>query len=146
MVRAFDGDANGDGISNGLAFLLGASGPGVNALNKLPVPDRKLRWSQAHLPDAARQRPRHATLSLEHSNTLATGSWTTLAVPDSLNTVGDVVFTITGTNPLNVTATIPVSKAAGWQTLRPRQRRAIGSRADRTPRAHGRVARLSAAT
>jgi hypothetical protein len=31
--------------------------------------------------------------------------------------VGDVVFTITGTNPLNATATIPVSKADGTGKL-----------------------------
>jgi hypothetical protein len=34
---AFGDDANGDGISNGLAFLLGASGPNANALDLLPT-------------------------------------------------------------------------------------------------------------
>jgi hypothetical protein len=53
-----------------------------------------------------------ASLALEHGNTLAPGSWITLAIPSSSTTVGDVVFTITGTNPLNVTASIPASKAA----------------------------------
>ncbi|MEY3896625.1 MAG: hypothetical protein RLZZ214_2145, partial [Verrucomicrobiota bacterium] len=33
----FDADANGDGVKNGLAWILGASGPGVSALDKLPV-------------------------------------------------------------------------------------------------------------
>jgi fibronectin-binding autotransporter adhesin len=109
----FDSDANGDGVSNGLAFLLGASGPNVSALGKLPAVTESaggLVLSFQMLDSTARG---GATLAIEHSNTLATGSWTTVAVPDSSTTVGDVVFTVTGTGPLNVTATIPVSKAAG---------------------------------
>ena len=33
---AFDADANGDGVKNGLAFLLGAANPNANALGLLP--------------------------------------------------------------------------------------------------------------
>ena len=33
----FDGDSNGDGVDNGLAFLLGAANPSENAIDKLPV-------------------------------------------------------------------------------------------------------------
>jgi autotransporter-associated beta strand protein len=113
----FDADANGDGVSNGLAFLLGASGPGVNALNKLPTATQNagaLVMIFQMLPASARGT---AGLSLEYSNTLNTGSWTPVAVPDTSSTVGDVVFTITGTNPLNATATIPVSKADGTGKL-----------------------------
>jgi hypothetical protein len=54
---------------------------------------------------------------LEHSNTLANGTWTSVTVPQTSGTVDDVVFTVTGTNPLNVTATIPVSKAGGTGKL-----------------------------
>jgi len=50
---------------------------------------------------------------LEYGNTLANGSSTTVQVPDTSGTVGDIVFTITGTNPLIVTTTIPASKGAG---------------------------------
>ena len=33
----FDGDANGDGVQDGLAFLLGAATPGTNATGLLPT-------------------------------------------------------------------------------------------------------------
>jgi autotransporter-associated beta strand protein len=108
----FDGDANGDGVDNGLAFLLGAAGPNVNALGKLPAPTESaggLNLAFQMLPSTTRG---GATLAIEHGNGLANGSWTTVAVPDTSGTVGDVIFTITGTNPLNVIATIPASKAA----------------------------------
>lgn len=54
-----------------------------------------------------------ATLSVEHSNDLGIGDpWEAAAVPGSSSTVNDVVFAITGSGTLDVTATIPVSKAA----------------------------------
>jgi autotransporter-associated beta strand protein len=109
----FNGDANGDGISNGLAFLLGASGPHVGALDKLPVSTQSagaLVLTFQMLDDTANG---NATLAIEYSNSLAGGSWSTVQVPYSSSTVGDIEFNVTGTGPLNVTATIPVGKAAG---------------------------------
>jgi autotransporter-associated beta strand protein len=109
----FGGDANGDGISNGLAFLLGASGPNVNALAKLPTVTETasgLVLTFQMLDSASRGT---ASLNVEHSSDLGiTDPWTTVAVPDTSDTVGDVVFSITGTGTLDVTATIPASKAA----------------------------------
>ncbi len=32
----FNDDANGDGVKNGLAFLLGAANPSENAISRLP--------------------------------------------------------------------------------------------------------------
>ncbi len=108
----FDGDENGDGVSNGLAFLLGAADPDVSALDKLPTVTESaggLVLNFQMLDDTARG---GATLAIEHSSDLGIGdSWTTVAVPDASGTVDDVVFTISGTGPLNVTATIPVGKA-----------------------------------
>jgi len=109
----FDGDANGDGVSNGLAFLLGAGGPNDNALGLLPTVTESaggLVLTFQMLDATARGA---ATLSIEHSNSLAIGSWTTVAVPDSSSTVDDVVFTVSGSGPLDVTATIPATKADG---------------------------------
>ncbi len=109
---AFDGDANGDGVSNGLAFLLGATGPNVSALGKLPQATESaggLVLTFQMLDDTANG---NASLAIDYSNTLADGSWTTVQVPYTSGTVDDVVFTVTGTGPLNVTATIPVSKAS----------------------------------
>ncbi len=110
---AFGDDANGDGVGNGLAFLLGAANPNVSALDKLPTVTESaggLVLTFQMLSDTANG---DATLAIEHSNTLANGSWTAVQVPYSSGTVGDIGFNITGTGPLNVTATIPVSKAAG---------------------------------
>ena len=64
----FDGDANGDGVVNGLAWILGAANPAANALGKLPtagqrrlVPDAGLRAGEPVLAGealrAVRQRP-----------------------------------------------------------------------------------------
>ncbi len=110
---AFGDDANGDGVSNGLAFLLGAANPNVSALDKLPTVTQSaggLVLTFQMLNDTANG---DATLAIEHSNTLANGSWTAVQVPYSSGTLGDIGFNITGTGPLDVTATIPVGKAAG---------------------------------
>ena len=111
-AAAFADDANGDGMDNGLAFLLGADNPNDRALGLLPTVTENtggLVLTFQMLASAARG---DASVHLEFGNTLAPGSWTTLAVPDMSSTVDGVVFTITGTGPLNVTATIPASKAA----------------------------------
>lgn len=109
---AFDADANGDGVTNGLAFLLGAANSNVSALDKLPAVTETaggLVLAFQMLDDTANG---DATLAIEYSNSLAEGSWTAVQVPYSSGTVGDIGFNITGTVPLNVTATIPVGKAA----------------------------------
>jgi hypothetical protein len=109
----FDADTNGDGVKNGLAFLLGASGPNANALSKLPTVTESgggLVMTFDMLNAASRGT---ATLSIEHSSDLGIGdAWEAAAVPDVDNTVNDVVFDIEGSGPLDVQATIPVSKAA----------------------------------
>ncbi len=111
---AFGDDANGDGVSNGLAFLLGAANPNVSALDKLPTVTETaggLVLTFDMLDSASRGT---ATLSVEHSSDLGIGdAWEAALVPDVDNTVNDVVFDIEGSGPLDVTATIPVGKAAG---------------------------------
>ena len=113
----FDGDANGDGVSNGLAFLLGAPHPNAPALALLPTVTGDasgLVLTFEMLNAAARG---GATLSVEHSSDLGIGDlWTTVAVPDATGgPTGGVTFTITGSNPLEVTATISASQAASGQ-------------------------------
>ena len=111
----FGADANGDGVSNGLAFLLGAANPSANALDLLPKVDETdgnlvLTFSIRNL--ANRGAP---TLNLEHSSDLGlTDAWEIALVPDTSSTVNDVIFSITPDGILNdVIATIPASKAAG---------------------------------
>jgi len=110
----FGDDANGDGVPNGLAFLLGAEDPLDNALGRLPEPSKNndgLVLEFQALPTAARGT---ATLTLEYSTSLAPGSWTSVSVPGAVGntTNGNVTFSITDsdplddTNPLDVTATI----------------------------------------
>jgi autotransporter-associated beta strand protein len=103
----FNDDASGDGIANGLAFLLGADGPGDNALDLLPTSTEDggalvLTFSMRNADERG-----DATLSVEYGNDLA--GWTTVLIPDVAGetVVGDVTFNITLGDPLNsVTASI----------------------------------------
>jgi fibronectin-binding autotransporter adhesin len=108
----FDVDTNGDGVDNGLAFLLGAANPNADALGLLPEvteDNGNLVLNFSMLNAAARGT---ASLSIEHSSDLGIGdAWEAALVPDVDNTVNDVVFDITGSGPLGVEATIPSSKA-----------------------------------
>jgi autotransporter-associated beta strand protein len=110
----FGDDANGDGVSNGLAFLLGAADPDANALGLLPEVsedngDLVLTFSMLNAASRG-----DSALSVEHSSDLGIGdAWEAALVPDVDGTVGDVVFDITAGSPLNaVEARIPVSEAA----------------------------------
>ena len=107
--EAFDGDANGDGISNGMAFLMGAADPSADARGLMPAMANTaegLQLSFTMLDSASRG---DATLNLMHSADL--GTWTEVAIPESDAVTDGVTFTITGTGTLNVTATIAHSHA-----------------------------------
>jgi autotransporter-associated beta strand protein len=116
--QPFDSDLNNDGVSNGLAFLLGASGPNVNALDKLPTVtqtggDLKLTFDM--LPSAARG---GAQLFVEHSADL--GTWATgVLVPDASGGTAPVTFIVNDSNldnplnPLDVEVTISSDAADG---------------------------------
>jgi hypothetical protein len=114
----FDGDANGDGVKDGLAFLLGAANPSENAIGRLPTVTQSggdLVLNFNCLPIAARG---PATLKVAHSNTLASWTPTVDQVPDANDAVPDnnVTFVVDTVSeaPLNkVTATIGSAAAAG---------------------------------
>ncbi|MEY4242841.1 MAG: hypothetical protein RLZZ245_426 [Verrucomicrobiota bacterium] len=110
----FDGDANGDGVENGLAFFLGAANPNENAFGLLPTVTQSgggliLTFNMRNA--IARGT---ASLNVQHSSDLGIlDAWESALTPDSDQTVNDVVFDITAGDPLNgVVATIPASKAA----------------------------------
>jgi autotransporter-associated beta strand protein len=120
----FDGDANGDGVSNGLAFLLGAADKDENAINKLPTVTQSggdLVLDFNCLPVSARG---GATFKVEHSTDLAGWTATTGVVPDADNAVPDnnVTFVV-GAGPVgppalnSVQATIGSAAAAGGGKL-----------------------------
>jgi fibronectin-binding autotransporter adhesin len=113
----FDADANGDGVKNGLAFLLGASGPnGAVTLPTVTEGGGGLVMTFNCLPVAARGT---ATLKVSHSNTLAAWTPTVAVVPDATNPTpdNDVTFVVVA-GPVappalnTVTATIDAAAAA----------------------------------
>jgi autotransporter-associated beta strand protein len=114
----FDGDANNDGVENGLAWLLGASGPNVSALGLLPevtqLPGGGLQLAFDMLPLGERD---GAKLILQHSSDLG-DPWASVLVPDATGGAAPVTFIVTDSdlvdpkNPLAVTATISSSEAA----------------------------------
>lgn len=111
----FDGDANNDGVANGLAWLLGASGPNVSALDKLPLvaelPGGGLQLTFNMLPSSARG---GASLALQHSSDLGISDlWASVIVPDATGGSAPVTFVVSGANPLNVVATVASSEAVG---------------------------------
>ncbi len=110
----FDGDESGDGVSNGLAFLLGAPNPTVSALEFLPTVSEDAGGLVMKFDMLNATARGTATLSIEHSSDLGiSDSWTTVAVPDATGgPTGGVSFTITGSDPLEVTATISASEAS----------------------------------
>jgi autotransporter-associated beta strand protein len=117
---AFDADSNGDGVSNGLAWLLGAANKDVSALGKLPV----VTQSGGNLVltfDCLNATNRGAAvLKVQYSRDLgSTDLWAThdsAVVPGTAPTtvtVGGVDYVTTANGDLiHVVATIPASAAA----------------------------------
>ncbi|MCH7228726.1 Ig-like domain-containing protein [Haloferula sp. A504] len=121
---SFAEDDNGDGIANGMAWLLGASDPGVNATGLLPAVSEDgsgnlvMSFSMRNAGNRGT-----STLHTQHSSDLGmTDAWDAAGnqalVPDIDGTVNGVVFDITAGDPLNtVEATIPGDQANGGRTL-----------------------------
>jgi hypothetical protein len=118
--QPFDGDANGDGVTDGMAFLLGAATPAENAIGRLPTAENNgglvLRFSSR---DAASRGT--SALKVQWSYDLgATDFWSSNEAtlpPAPGGTVNGVVFVITE-NPIDPTidevqATIPSGQASG---------------------------------
>jgi hypothetical protein len=112
--EAFEDDKNGDGVKNGLAFLLGAANPDENALGRLPVPSKsvtglKLNFSVRKAADRGA-----AAAIVQWSNDLgATDLWSAnlATVPESTSVVNGVDFQVNSSGSLNVIeATIPSSE------------------------------------
>jgi autotransporter-associated beta strand protein len=104
--EGFNDDANNDGVDNGLAWILGASGPNVSALDKLPVistPDGFLQL------DFTRENPyAPAKLFLEYGNDLS--GWTRLEIPPTSDTIGgDIEVTVTAGPPDAIQIKIPTA-------------------------------------
>lgn len=107
----FGADANSDGITNGLAWLLGAVNPSVNALNKMPIPTVAGGFLTLNFQRAYPYAP--AKLYVQFGNALT--GWTELLIPDgndpNLGGTGVEVVVVFGTspNPDQITVKIPTS-------------------------------------
>jgi len=92
----FGGDANNDGVPDGLAWLLGAPSLAASAVHLLPVPvagDGTV--SISFLSRAPGARGTSAILRLQHRTSLTAGSWTDVLIPPTSATVDGVQFTVT---------------------------------------------------
>lgn len=119
----FAEDDNGDGIDNGMAFLLGAADPNEDATGRLPTVSTDgsgglvLTFSMLNAANRG-----DATVSTQHSSDLGvTDAWDAAGnvalVPEGPGTgivVGAVTFDVTENGNLNdVVATIPGTEGAG---------------------------------
>jgi hypothetical protein len=114
----FEDDTNGDGVKNGLAFLLGAADPDENALGRLPKPSftpdpsggLKLTFSVLKAADRG-----DAAALVQWSNDLGLADpWSAnvAAVPPSTSVVNGVDFQVDSSGALDVIeATIPSTEA-----------------------------------
>jgi len=117
--ETFDGDGNGDGVQDGLAFLLGAADPSTDANGLLPATSENgsggLVMTFSMLNAANRGA---SSLATQHSFDLgATDDWAGAGnqetIPETTSVVGVVDFVITPNGDLNdVVATIPGSEGA----------------------------------
>jgi autotransporter-associated beta strand protein len=114
---AFDADADGDGVKNGLAWLLGAANPSANAISLLPAVTQSSGNLILTFKGRNAAKRGGAELNVEYSKDLGIADlWTShqAAVPESSSTVNNVVFVISAfdANLNNVQATIPASAAS----------------------------------
>jgi hypothetical protein len=84
----FNGDSNGDGISDGLAWVFGAGGPTSNTSSLAPTIDNSsepayMKFNYRRL-DAANN-DLSTVFTIEYGTTL--GSWNTLGAPDGTNVI-----------------------------------------------------------
>jgi autotransporter-associated beta strand protein len=109
-AAAFTDDANGDGIDNGLAWILGADSPTDSALDKLPV----VATSGGFLTlSFTRENPYSpAKLYVEYGDDLA--GWTKLEIPAATGTIGDdIELEVTTGPPDSVLVKIPTNHGGG---------------------------------
>ena len=109
-------DANGDGVSNGLAFLLGAATPTVDALGLRPVPTAdgsgNLVMTFNCLPTTDRGT---AELKVSYSKDLVSWTDTINEVPDAdgNDAGGDVSYVVVA-GPAGTPTTITVTATIDW--------------------------------
>ncbi len=113
----FDGDANGDGVQDGLAWFLGAATPATNALDKLPKPANDGAFLTLDFKRVNPYAP--AKLFVEFGNDLS--GWTEAEIPAAAGTIilpgDDVEVEVTEGTPDSVTVKIPTSYQSASRAL-----------------------------
>jgi uncharacterized repeat protein (TIGR02543 family) len=111
-AMGFNDDMSGDGVSNGMAFLLGAPGPEGDAHHLLPAPATTIDGLTLSFKMLDAESRGSASMSVEYSSDLV--NWTTVPMPEaSGESVDGVLFDINGSGLHDVKVTIPSGKAAG---------------------------------
>ena len=104
----FTGDANHDGVADGMAWLLGVGGPTVNAGAMQPVATANQGVLEAVFTMLTPSKRGAAVLKLQYGNSL--GSWTTVTIPEESGPHDGVGFSITPNGDLStVVVTIPAA-------------------------------------
>lgn len=118
---SFDHDANADGIDNGLAFLLGAAAPTVDATGLLPAATRSGDNLVLTFDCLATEDRGNASFDLQHASDPGLAiNWVSSPVPGqpgtTTATAGDVQFVVTDPAPpgglLHVVATVQAGQPA----------------------------------
>jgi uncharacterized repeat protein (TIGR02543 family) len=107
---SFMQDSNGDGLPDGLAWLLGAESPRIPAAPVLPVPRHESGSLAVTFNYLIPARRGSTSLCLRHSPVLTAGSWTEVEIPDASGILDGVEFIITplpGGNLNQVKAVVP---------------------------------------
>ena len=106
--QTFEGDANGDGVADGLAWFLGAGSPSDNAQGKMPTPTEGGGFLNLSFQRVNPYAP--AKLYVQFGNNLT--GWTELEIPeaDSLDLGGTgVQVDVVEGDPDQVTVKLPTS-------------------------------------
>jgi hypothetical protein len=104
----FDGDANGDGVKDGLAFLLGAATPATDATGLLPTVSQSGGDLVMEFDCLATADRGGSALKLQYDGDLV-APWTSVPVPGAVGntTVGNVSFVATANGSLiHIVATV----------------------------------------
>ena len=109
----FGNDSNGDGMQDGMAWLLGATNKDANAVSRLPLGSSSAGNLQLNFACLKVANRGSTILKLQVSDDLGVSDpWTNqeVVVPDSSGTVGGILFIISANsdpNLINVQASIP---------------------------------------
>lgn len=115
-MAGFSDDADGDGVVNGLVWMLGGTSVMNGGRTFLPIPTANTDGSLTLVFQCLASSQRgSANVQVQYSNDAI--NWLSAAVPENSSVVSGVDFTITGDAPKQVSARIPKVNAADTRLL-----------------------------